>query len=99
MSSQDYNQQLPRNSANHAALSPLSFLARSAQVYPERLSVVHGAARYAWAQTYQRCRQLASALAQRGISAGDTVAAMLPNTPPMFEAHFGVPMLAPCLTP
>ena len=97
MSSQDYNQQLPRNSANHAALSPLSFLARSAQVYPERLSVVHGAARYTWAQTYQRCRQLASALAQRGISAGDTVAAMLPNTPPMFEAHFGVPMLSAVL--
>ena len=97
MSSQDYNQQLPRNSANHAALSPLSFLARSAQVYPERLSVVHGAARYTWAQTYQRCRQLASALAQRGISAGDTVAAMLPNTPPMFEAHFGVPMLGAVL--
>jgi fatty-acyl-CoA synthase len=97
MSSQDYNQQLPRNSANHAALSPLSFLARSAQVYPERLSVVHGAARYTWAQTYQRCRQLASALAQRGVGAGDTVAAMLPNTPPMFEAHFGVPMLSAVL--
>ncbi len=97
MSSQDYNQQLPRNSANHAALSPLSFLARSAQVYPERLSVVHGAARYTWAQTYQRCRQLASALAQRGVGAGDTVAAMLPNTPPMFEAHFGVPMLGAVL--
>jgi fatty-acyl-CoA synthase len=97
MSSQDYNQQLPRNSANHTALSPLSFLARSAQVYPERLSVVHGAARYTWAQTYQRCRQLASALAQRGIGAGDTVAAMLPNTPPMFEAHFGAPMLGAVL--
>jgi fatty-acyl-CoA synthase len=97
MSSQDYNQHLPRNSANHTALSPLSFLARSAQVYPERLSVVHGSARYTWAQTYQRCRQLASALAQRGIGAGDTVAAMLPNTPPMFEAHFGVPMLGAVL--
>ena len=97
MSSQDFNQHLPRNSANHTALSPLSFLARSAQVYPERLSVVHGAARYTWAQTFQRCRQLASALAQRGIGAGDTVAAMLPNTPPMFEAHFGVPMLGAVL--
>ena len=97
MSSQDYNQQLARNSANHTALSPLSFLARSAQVYPERLSVVHGPARYTWAQTYQRCRQLASALALRGIGAGDTVAAMLPNTPPMFEAHFGVPMLSAVL--
>lgn len=97
MSCQDYNQQLPRNSANHTTLSPLSFLARSAQVYPERLSVVHGPTRYTWAQTYQRCRQLASALAQRGVGVGDTVAAMLPNTPPMFEAHFGVPMLGAVL--
>ena len=97
MAYQDYNQSLPRNSANHTALSPLSFLARSAQVYPERLSVVHGATRYTWAQTYQRCRQLASALARRGVGAGDTVAAMLPNTPPMFEAHFGVPMLGAVL--
>ncbi len=93
----DYNQSLPRNSANHTPLSPLSFLARSAQVYPERLSVVHGPTRYTWAQTYQRCRQLASALARRGVGAGDTVAAMLPNTPPMFEAHFGVPMLGAVL--
>ena len=97
MAYQDYNQSLPRNSANHTALSPLSFLARSAQVYPDRLSVVHGAKRYTWAQTYRRCRQLASALARRGVGAGDTVAAMLPNTPPMFEAHFGVPMLGAVL--
>ncbi len=97
MAYQDYNQSLPRNSANHTALSPLSFLARSAQVYPDRLSVVHGATRFTWAQTYQRCRQLASALARRGVGAGDTVAAMLPNTPPMFEAHFGVPMLGAVL--
>jgi len=97
MAYQDYNQSLPRNSANHTALSPLSFIARSAKVYPERLSVVHGATRYTWAQTYQRCRQLASALARRGVGAGDTVAALLPNTPPMFEAHFAVPMLGAVL--
>ena len=97
MAYQDYNQSLPRNSANHTALSPLSFLARSAQVYPDRLSVVHGATRYTWAQTYQRCRQLASALARRGVGAADTVAALLPNTPPMFEAHFAVPMLGAVL--
>jgi fatty-acyl-CoA synthase len=97
MAYQDYNQSLPRNGANHTALSPLSFLARSAQVYPDRLSVVHGATRYTWAQTYRRCRQLASALARRGVGTGDTVAAMLPNTPPMFEAHFGVPMLGAVL--
>ena len=97
MAYRDYNQSLPRNVANHTALSPLSFLARSAQVYPDRLSVVHGATRYTWAQTYRRCRQLASALARRGVGTGDTVAAMLPNTPPMFEAHFGVPMLGAVL--
>ena len=97
MAYQDYNQSLPRNSANHTALSPLSFIARSAKVYPERLSVVHGATRYTWAQTYRRCRQLASALARRGVGPGDTVAAMLPNTPPMFEAHFAVPMLGAVL--
>jgi fatty-acyl-CoA synthase len=97
MAYRDYNQSLPRNGANHTALSPLSFLARSAQVYPDRLSVVHGATRYTWAQTYRRCRQLASALARRGVGTGDTVAAMLPNTPPMFEAHFGVPMLGAVL--
>jgi len=97
MAYQDYNQSLPRNGAYHTALLPLSFLSRSAQVYPDRLSVVHGATRYTWAQTYQRCRQLASALARRGVGAGDTVAALLPNTPPMFEAHFAVPMLGAVL--
>ena len=70
MAYRDYNQSLPRNGANHTALSPLSFLARSAQVYPDRLSVVHGATRYTWAQTYRRCRQLASALARRGTAEG-----------------------------
>jgi fatty-acyl-CoA synthase len=74
------------------ALSPLSFLERTARVYPHRLAIVHGTLRQTWAQTFERCRRLASALQRRGIGAGDTVAAMLPNTPPMFEAHFGVPV-------
>ena len=78
--------------ANHVALSPLSFLPRTAEVFPDRLAVVHGATRRSWAETYTRCRRLASALRRRGIGAGDTVAVMAPNTPPMFEAHFGVPM-------
>ncbi len=78
--------------ANHVALSPLSFLPRTAEVYPERSAVVHGELRRSWAETYARCRRLASALRRRGIGAGDTVAVMAPNTPPMFEAHFGVPM-------
>lgn len=87
-----YDRGLDRNAANHTALSPLSFLERSARVYPDRLSLIHGEMRFTWAQTYSRCRRLASALVQRGIGTGDTVAAMLPNTPAMFEAHFGVPM-------
>jgi fatty-acyl-CoA synthase len=87
-----YDQGLERNSANHVALSPLSFLERTAHIYPNRVAVVHGALRQTWGQTYTRCRQLASALQRRGVQVGDTVAAMLPNTPAMYECHFGVPM-------
>ncbi|WP_374519341.1 acyl-CoA synthetase [Hydrogenophaga sp.] len=87
-----YDQDLPRTEANFAPLTPLSFIERTAEVYPDRLAIVHGELRQTWAQTYSRCRQLASALQRAGIGRGDTVAAMLPNTPPMVEAHFGVPM-------
>jgi fatty-acyl-CoA synthase len=87
-----FDRDLARNPANHAPLTPLSFLERAASVYPQRVSVVHGRERYTWGQTYERARRLASALAKRGIGAGDTVAAMLPNIPAMYEAHFGVPM-------
>ena len=87
-----FEQHLDKNAANYAPLTPLSFLERAAYVYPRRPSVIHGAQRYTWAETYARCRRLASALAKRGIGVGDTVAAMLPNTPPMYECHFGVPM-------
>ena len=86
-----FDQDLPRTEANYAPLSPLSFIQRTAQVYPERLAVVHGDLRRNWAQVFARCRQLASALQQCGVGKGDTVAVMLPNTPPMVEAHFGVP--------
>jgi len=87
-----YNEHLDRNAANFAPLSPLSFLERTATVYPDRLAIVHGDLRQTWGQTYRRCRQLASALRQAGVGKNDTVAVMLPNTPPMVEAHFGVPM-------
>ena len=87
-----YDQNLPRNEANHAPLSPLSFIERTAEVYPDRLAIVHGTLRQTWGQTYARCRQLASSLRAAGIAKNDTVAVMLPNTPPMVEAHFGVPM-------
>lgn len=87
-----YDQDLPRNDANFAPISPLSFIERTAEVYPDRLAIVHGDLRQTWAQTYARTRQLASALQKAGIGRNDTVAVMLPNTPPMVEAHFGVPM-------
>ena len=87
-----YRTGLDRNPANHVALSPLSFLARAAEVYPQRTAVMHGERRLTWAQTYQRCRRLASALAGLGIGTGDTIAVMAPNVPAMFEAHYGVPM-------
>ena len=91
-----FDQDLPPTAANFAAMSPLSFIERTAQVYPNRLAVVHGlgaqTVRQTWSQTYDRCRQLASALVQAGVGKNDTVAVMLPNTPPMVEAHFGIPM-------
>jgi fatty-acyl-CoA synthase len=87
-----YEAGLERNAANFTALTPLGLLERSAAVYPDQLAVVHGAVRRNYAETYARCRRLASALRQRGIQPGDTVSAMLPNVPAMLEAHFGVPM-------
>lgn len=91
-----YDQHLPKTTANYAPLSPLSFIERAAMVYPQRLAVVHGDAntdiRYSWSELYTRCRQLASALVAQGITKGDTVAVMLPNTPAMIEVHFAVPM-------
>ena len=87
-----YADGLDRNAANHVPLSPLSFLARTALVYPTRKALIYGAFSQDWHTTYSRCRRLASALASRGIGVGDTVAVMLPNVPAMFEAHFGVPM-------
>ncbi|HTN66522.1 MAG TPA: acyl-CoA synthetase [Burkholderiaceae bacterium] len=87
-----YNIGLDQNQANYAPLTPLTFIERAAAVSPQRLAVVHGALRLNWLQAYQRARRLASALTQHGIGAGDTVAVMLPNTPPMIDAHFGVPM-------
>ena len=87
-----YETGLERNRANFAPLTPLTFLDWSAQVYPEHPAVVHGRRRYTWRQTAQRCRRLASALADRGVGQGDTVAVVAANTPEMVEAHFGIPM-------
>ena len=87
-----FDTDLPRTEANFAPFTPLAFIQRTAEVYPDELAIVHGDLRQSWGQTYARCRQLASALQQAGIGKNDTVAVMLPNTPPMVEAHFGVPM-------
>ncbi len=87
-----YEQNLDMNQANFAPLTPLSFIERSASVYPDRLSVIHGETHYTWAETYQRCCLLASAMTRMGIGEGDTVSFMGANTPETFEAHFGVPM-------
>ncbi|HEX2654822.1 MAG TPA: acyl-CoA synthetase [Xanthobacteraceae bacterium] len=87
-----YDIDLDKNPANFQALTPLSFLARAAEVFPHHPAIVHGAQRRTYAEFYARARKLASALANRGIKRGDTVSVMLANTPPMLEAHYGVPM-------
>ncbi len=83
---------LDRNPANHAPLTPITFLERAADIYPERTAVVHGPLRWSYRELRARCHRLASALRARGIEPGDTVAVMAPNTPAMLEAHHGVPM-------
>lgn len=92
-----FSQGLAPSPVNHQALSPLSFIERTATVYGQYPAVIHGAIRRNWQQTYERSRRLASALAGRGIGQGDTVAVMLPNIPAMLEAHFGVPMIGAVL--
>ena len=89
---------LDQTPANHQPLTPLGFIARAALTCPDRTAVVHGARRYTWSETYARCRRLASALVRAGIGRGDTVAVMAPNTPEMYEAHFGVPMAGAVLS-
>jgi fatty-acyl-CoA synthase len=87
-----YSIGLDKTPANFVPLSPLSFLERSAAVYPNLTSAVYEGLVFTWGQTYERCRRFASFLAKRGIGRGDTVAAMLPNIPAMNELHFAVPM-------
>src|SRR6516225_3613642 len=83
--SNPYARGLDRNAAHHVPLSPLSFIERAALVYPQRRAIVYGDRSQDWRTTYTRCRRLASALARRGVGPGDTVAAMLPNVPAVFE--------------
>jgi fatty-acyl-CoA synthase len=88
----DFDSGLARNAANYQPLTPLLFLERAAQVFPDRTAVVHGAVRRTYRELRDRCVRLAHALTRRGIGRGDTVAALLPNIPEMLECHFGVPM-------
>src|SRR5712692_8063492 len=87
-----YDIDLDRNPANFQPLTPLSFLERSASVFPAHTAIIHGPLRRSYAEFYARARRLASALAKRGIGRGDTVSAVLANTPAMLECHYGVPM-------
>jgi fatty-acyl-CoA synthase len=90
--SSPYRQNLERNPANYVPLTPISFLERTADVFPQRTAVIHGGWRSTYAELRERSRRLASALAGRGVAPGDTVAVMLPNVPAMLDVHFGVPM-------
>ena len=87
-----YREGLDRQPANFQPLTPLGFLARSAGVFPERVAIIHGPGRTTYAEFYARSRRLASGLRAAGVAPGQTVAALLLNTPPMLEAHYGVPM-------
>ncbi len=87
-----YERDLDRNAANHQPLTPLVYLERAARTYPDHIAIIHGGQRISYRDFWRRSLKLAAALASRGIGKGDTVTVMLSNTPPMLEAHFGVPM-------
>ena len=94
-----YDQGLGKNAANFVALSPVSFVERSAEVFGDLGAVIHGRRRYTWRETRDRSARLAAALAALGVGRGDTVSVMLPNTPEMVEAHYAVPALGAVLNP
>jgi fatty-acyl-CoA synthase len=87
-----YELGLDQNPANYSPLTPVSFLARTAGVFPQRTAVVYNDLRRTWAETYDRCRRLASALQARGVGEGDTVSIIAANIPEIYESHFFVPM-------
>ncbi|HTH59029.1 MAG TPA: acyl-CoA synthetase [Paraburkholderia sp.] len=92
-----YEEGLAPREANYVPLTPIDFIARAAEVYGERPAMVYGDIRRSWGETYERTRRLAGALSKAGIGRGDTVAVLLPNIPPMVEAHFGIPMVGAVL--
>jgi len=88
---------MEKSSVNHDILTPVQFLIRSAEVYPDKLAIVNGEQRYTYRQFMERVYRLANGLKQRGIGKGDKVAFLCPNTAPMLEAHYGVPMVGAAL--
>jgi fatty-acyl-CoA synthase len=94
-----YEQHLDKNLANYVPLAPVSFLNRAADVYPDHVAVIHGNKRYTYSELQARARRLASALESKGVTPGDTVSIMSPNTPAMIEAHYAVPAIGAVLNP
>jgi fatty-acyl-CoA synthase len=94
-----YEQHLDKNSANYVPLAPVSFLKRAADVYPDHVAVIHGTKCYTYTELQARARRLASALEAKGVTPGDTVSIMSPNTPAMIEAHYAVPSIGAVLNP
>jgi len=90
--SSPYSLGLDKNAANYTALSPVTFLQRAASVYPDHVALIYGDLQQTWAETFERCRRLASALKKVGIEQDDTVAVIMPNIPAMYEVNFGIPM-------
>ncbi|KAF3997845.1 AMP-binding protein [Glaciimonas immobilis] len=90
---------LPKTRANYVPLSPVQFLERSALIYPDKIAIRYDAVVYTYREFEARCRRLASALSERGIGRGDTVAVLAPNVPAMLEAHYGIPALGAILNP
>jgi len=88
----DYDKNLDKNKANFVPLTPITFLERTKDIYPNYESVIYKKRVFTWKQTYDRCVKFASALEKHGIKLGDTVAIMAPNIPELFEAHYSVPM-------
>jgi len=97
MGSSIHETDLDRNPANFRAMTPIDYLAWSANVYPEKTAVIHGALTYTYKEFYARSRRLAGALWERGVRKGDTVSVMAPNVPALLEAHYGVPMIGAVL--
>ena len=88
----NFDTNLDKNSANFVPLSPLSFITRVKDIYPNYDSLVYGKRSYTWLETYNRCTKFASALAKKGITKGSTVSIIAANTPELFEAHYSIPM-------